>query len=74
VAAGAIASERVSEAWKVAGLNEHEMGKAMPLRRLGKPEDMANMIVFFASDAASFISGETISVCGGPNIGGIELD
>ena len=74
VAAGAIASERVSEAWKVAGLNEQEMGKAMPLRRLGKPEDMANMIVFFASDAASFISGETISVCGGPNIGGIELD
>ena len=74
VAAGAIASERVSEAWKVAGLDEAEMGKAMPLRRLGTPDDMANMIVFFASDAASYISGETISVCGGPNIGGIELD
>lgn len=74
VAAGAIASERVSEAWKVAGLDEAEMGSAIPLRRLGTPDDMANMIVFFASDAASYISGETISVCGGPNIGGIELD
>lgn len=73
VAAGAIASERVSEAWKVAGLKEDEMGKAMPLGRLGTPEDMANMIVFFASDAASYISGETISVCGGPALGGIEL-
>ena len=41
--------------------------------RLGTPDDMANMIVFFASDAASYISGETISVCGGPNIGGIDL-
>ncbi len=73
VAAGAIASERVSEAWKVAGLKEEEMGAAMPLGRLGTPDDMANMIVFFASDAASYISGETISVCGGPNIGGIDL-
>ena len=73
VAAGVIASERVTEAWKVAGLDEAEMGAAMPLGRLGTPDDMANMIVFFASDAASFISGETISVCGGPNIGGIEL-
>jgi citronellol/citronellal dehydrogenase len=74
VAAGAIASERVSEAWKVAGLDEAEMGKATPLGRLGTPDDMANMIVFFASDAASYISGETISVCGGPNLGGIELE
>ena len=73
VAAGAIASERVTEAWKVAGLDQDEMGAAMPLGRLGTPDDMANMIVFFASDAASFISGETISVCGGPNIGGIDL-
>jgi len=73
VAAGAIASERVSEAWKVAGLKEDEMGAAMPLGRLGTPDDMANMIVFFASDASSYISGETISVCGGPNIGGIDL-
>ena len=74
VAAGAIASERVSEAWKVAGLDENEMGKAMPLGRLGQPDDMANMIVFFASDAASYISGETIFVSGGPNLGGIDLN
>lgn len=74
VAAGAIASERVSEAWKVAGLDEQEMGKAMPLGRLGTPDDMANMIVFFASDASSYVSGETVFVCGGPHLGGISLD
>ena len=73
VAAGAIASERVLEAWKVAGLDPEEMGKTIPLGRLGTPDDMANMIVFFCSEAASYISGETIFVCGGPNIGGIEL-
>jgi citronellol/citronellal dehydrogenase len=74
VAAGAIASERVSAAWKVAGLNEEQMGKAIPLGRTGTPDEMANAIVFLASDAASYISGETISVNGGPLMGGIALD
>ena len=39
--------------------------KAYPLRRLGKPEDVANVVVFLASDAASFITGQTISASGG---------
>jgi NAD(P)-dependent dehydrogenase (short-subunit alcohol dehydrogenase family) len=74
VAAGAIASERVLEAWKVAGLDPGQMGAAIPLRRTGTPDEMANMIVFFASDAASYITGETVSVSGGPNLGGIPED
>jgi len=71
VAAGAIASPRVLEAWKVAGLDPEDMGQTIPLRRIGTPEDMANMIVFLASDAASYVTGQTISVDGGPNLGGI---
>ena len=63
----------MTDAGKVAGLDEAEMGASMPLGRLGTPGDMARMIVFFASDAASFISGETMSVCGGPDIGGMDL-
>jgi 3-oxoacyl-[acyl-carrier protein] reductase len=71
VAAGAIASPRVLDAWKVAGLDPDAMGSAIPLRRTGTPDEMANMIVFFASDAASYITGQTISVNGGPALGGI---
>jgi citronellol/citronellal dehydrogenase len=74
VAAGAIASERVLEAWKVAGLDPDEMGAAIPLGRTGTPDEIANMIVFFASDAASYITGQTIGVDGGPALGGIQLD
>lgn len=36
-----------------------------PLGRLGKPQDIANLVLFLASDRSSFITGETISVNGG---------
>jgi 3-oxoacyl-[acyl-carrier protein] reductase len=74
VAAGAIASERVLDAWNVARLDPATMGSAIPLGRTGTPDEMANMIVFFASDAASYITGQTIGVNGGPALGGIPLD
>lgn len=38
---------------------------SIPLARLGDPKDIANMVVFLASDAASWITGQTISVNGG---------
>jgi 2-hydroxycyclohexanecarboxyl-CoA dehydrogenase len=41
------------------------IAKAYPLRRIGKPEDVAPTVVFLASDAASFITGQTLSVSGG---------
>jgi len=74
VAAGAIASERVLDAWKVAGLDPDAMGAAIPLGRTGTPDEMANMIVFLASEAASYVTGQTIGVNGGPALGGITLD
>ena len=39
--------------------------KLYPLRRLGKGRDIANAVAFLASDAASFITGQTLSVSGG---------
>ncbi|HHU09273.1 MAG TPA: glucose 1-dehydrogenase [Intrasporangiaceae bacterium] len=39
--------------------------RAIPFRRLGTPEDVANAVAFFASDEASFITGQTLSVSGG---------
>ena len=37
----------------------------IPLRRLGTPEDIANLAVFLASDMAGFITGESININGG---------
>ena len=36
-----------------------------PLGRLGKPEEVAKLVVFLASDDSSFITGETIRIDGG---------
>jgi 2-hydroxycyclohexanecarboxyl-CoA dehydrogenase len=39
--------------------------RAVPMRRLGEPDDVAAAVSFFASDRASFITGQTLSVSGG---------
>jgi 3-oxoacyl-[acyl-carrier protein] reductase len=36
-----------------------------PLGRIGEPEDIANMVLFLASERASWITGQTFSVNGG---------
>src|SRR5262249_10485629 len=38
----------------------------IPLRRIGQPEDIASVIAFLCSDEASFVSGQTVYVRGGP--------
>jgi len=40
------------------------------LKRLAVPEDIANAVCFLASDGASFITGETLHVCGGSQLAG----
>jgi 2-hydroxycyclohexanecarboxyl-CoA dehydrogenase len=51
------------------GWNTPEMRQRIarnyPLRRIGRAEDVANAVVFLASEAASFITGQTLSVSGG---------
>jgi 3-oxoacyl-[acyl-carrier protein] reductase len=37
-----------------------------PLRRIGRPEDIAGVISFLCSDDASFVTGQTIYATGGP--------
>ena len=41
------------------------LARAIPLRRLGQPDDYPGMIAFLLSDDAAFITGQTISVSGG---------
>jgi citronellol/citronellal dehydrogenase len=71
IAVGGIASERASAAWEVAGIDPAVIGAGTALGRIGTPPEIAAAILFFASDAASYVTGQTLSVDGGPQMGGV---
>jgi len=43
--------------------------KTIPLGRLGRPEEVAGMVNFLASDEADFVTGQTFVICGGRSLG-----
>ena len=62
VAPGLIWRAGIEEAWPE-GVNRWK--ERAPLRRLGHPNDVANAVLFLASDAASFVTGSVLTVDGG---------
>ncbi|HTD49281.1 MAG TPA: SDR family oxidoreductase [Acidimicrobiia bacterium] len=69
IAVGAVASEGFLRAMDRAGLDPDRVGGASnAVGRAGRPEEIAYGILFLVSDAASFVSGETIYMGGGPKV------
>jgi len=68
IAPGVIKTRLSEQLWK-----EPEVGKAAvnscALLRLGEPEDVASVVLFLASDASSYVTGETIVIDGGALVG-----
>jgi 3-oxoacyl-[acyl-carrier protein] reductase len=54
----------------VRNLAGDQIKKAIPLKRIGKPEEIANVVAFLASDEASYLTGQVIRVDGGLSLGG----
>lgn len=46
-------------------INEEDLGAHVPLKRLGTPEDVANAVLFLASEKASYITGHILDINGG---------
>lgn len=45
-----------------------KLAKTVPARRVGDPQDVAQAVLFFASDNAGYITGQTLYVCGGRSL------
>src|SRR5262245_12590698 len=71
VAPGPVETEGVLEVWKTPAMIAHA-AREVPLGRLGRPEEIAWAVIFAASDQASFMTGETLYVSGGPRVGNRE--
>ncbi len=52
---------------------EADLALRIPVGRLGKVEDVASAFVYFSSEQASFVTGQTLFVCGGSSIGSVVI-
>jgi 3-oxoacyl-[acyl-carrier protein] reductase len=70
IAPGFIETDMTAATAERLGVPFEEFKKAaaaeIPVRRVGKPSDIANVVSFLVSDEASFVSGQVIYVAGGP--------
>jgi NAD(P)-dependent dehydrogenase (short-subunit alcohol dehydrogenase family) len=68
IAPGPIATEMLRDSSPADDPATKAFFAAIPIGRIGKPEDVAAAVAFFVSDDASFITGQTLYVCGGLSI------
>ena len=52
---------------------EQTLAAAIPVKRLGRSDDVARAVMFFADPANSFVTGQTLYVCGGSSVGSIVI-
>lgn len=58
-------TELVQRDAELTGADYHEAEKSYPLKRYGKPEDIANLVVYLLSDASTWMTGSCIDITGG---------
>jgi len=56
---------------------ESDKGKSLiqniPMRRIGTPDDIARAVMYFADERNSFVTGQTLFVCGGTSVGSLQI-
>jgi NAD(P)-dependent dehydrogenase (short-subunit alcohol dehydrogenase family) len=74
IAVGTVASEGALRAWHRSGMNVAEMERQIPLRRVGRPADIAWGVFYLASDMSGWMTGQTIVIDGGPVMPGLDFE
>ena len=69
VAPGPIATELFDAVNPPGSPRTEKIIQDIPVKRIGQPEDVANAVSFFLSDASGYVTGQTLYVCGGLSVG-----
>lgn len=73
VAPGPVESEMYHEIVPAGSEREQKLAASIPMKRIGKPDDVAHAVSYFLAPEASFVTGQTLFVCGGASVGSIVI-
>lgn len=73
VAPGPIQTDMFYDVIEAGSEREANIAKGIPVQRLGRADDVARAVMFFSDPANSFVTGQTLYVCGGASIGSITI-
>jgi 3-oxoacyl-[acyl-carrier protein] reductase len=65
VTVNAIAPGIIDSPWVAAALDQQRIAEIVPMKRAGRPEEVADLVGFIASEQASYITGQTLPINGG---------
>jgi 3-oxoacyl-[acyl-carrier protein] reductase len=65
VTVNAIAPGIIDSPWVAAALDQRRIAEIVPMKRAGRPEEVADLVAFIASEQASYITGQTLMINGG---------
>ena len=73
VAPGPIVTDMFTEVMPEDSERARQLAETIPVKRLGRPDDVARAVLFLASAESGFITGQTLFVCGGASVGALSL-
>ena len=73
VAPGPIETDNFYSVIPRGGPQVERVAQAIPVKRLGQPDDVARAVLFFADRDAGFVTGQVLYVCGGTSVGTLTL-
>lgn len=73
VAPGPIKTDMFHEVIADGSEREKALAASIPVRRIGRPDDVTRAVMFFSDPDNGFVTGQTLYVCGGASVGSITI-
>lgn len=73
VAPGPVLTDMFYDVVPAGSERERKLADSIPVRRIGRPDDVTRAVMFFSDPANSFVTGQTLYVCGGASVGTLTI-